>query len=342
VNFSNKSIGDIVGSIWNFGDGTDNSSDPDASHTYTKGGYYNVCLTVTNSSGIRNMGCKWVLVAGSATNDCRANFMFSIDSANLKVNFVDNSYGDIDKYNWDFGDSKSDSVSSEQNPEHFYSGKGYYLVHLKVENTVSGCISSEYKLLNVAENQVLKASFGYEAKDPDKKLSGYPVDLVSASSGDGATVEWDFGDKQIKKESFTVMDSTSRIVTHYYEKPGKYLVCLRISDPVSGQSDTYCQNVITKFGVGIIEENEDMVYLNIYPNPFIDHTTIRYALSKNQFIELGVYDQLGKRIETLVKARKDAGDHEIVWETKNLATGIYHLKLVTVEGIVTKQLVIIR
>jgi hypothetical protein len=29
-----------------------------------------------------------------------------------------------------------------------------------------------------------------------------------------------------------------------------------------------------------------------------------------------------------------------VWETKTLATGVYHLKLVTAEGIITKQLVI--
>ncbi len=340
VKFSNKSIGDITGSIWNFGDGTDNSTDTDAVHTYTKGGYYNVCLTVTNSSGIKNMGCKWVLVEGSAANDCRANFMFNIDSINLKVTFVDNSFGEINKHTWDFGDSKTDSVSIEQNPVHIYDQKGYYLVQLKVENTVSGCISNEYKLLNVAESQVLKASFGYEAKDPDKKVAGYPVDLVSASSGDGATVEWDFGDKQVKKESFTVMDSTSRIVTHYYQKPGRYMVCIRISDPVSGQSDQYCSYVYTKNAVGVDEITETAINMSVYPNPFIDFTTINYALPKTQFIELVIFDQLGRRMETLVKERKDSGNHQIIWESKTLITGIYHLKLITADGIITKQLVI--
>jgi hypothetical protein len=286
------------------------------------------------------MGCKWVLIEGSAANDCRANFMFTIDSANLKVKFVDNSYGDIDKYSWDFGDSKADSVSIVQHPEHTYAQKGYYLVQLKVENTTSGCVSNEYKLLNIAESQVLKAAFGYEAREPNKKIAGYPVDLVSASSGDGATVEWDFGDKQMKKESFTTMDSTSRIVTHYYQLSGKYRVCLRITDPVSGQSDEYCEWVATKNAIGIDKVSDPEVNLDVYPNPFMNFTTISYALPKPQFIEIAVFDQLGRRLETLVKTKKDAGAYQIVWETKTLATGVYHLKLVTTEGIITKQLVI--
>jgi PKD repeat protein/photosystem II stability/assembly factor-like uncharacterized protein len=340
VTFSNKSTGDITGSIWNFGDESDNSTLTDPVHPYTTGGYYYVCLSVINSAGTKNMGCKWVLIPGNTAADCRANFMFTIDSANLKVKFVDNSYGDIDKYSWDFGDSKADSVSIVQHPEHTYAQKGYYLVRLNVENTASGCVSNEYKLLNIAESQVLKAAFGYEAREPNKKIAGYPVDLVSASSGDGATVEWDFGDKQIKKESFTIMDSTSRIVTHYYQLSGKYRVCLRISDPVSGQSDEYCEWVATKNAIGIDKVSESEVNLDVYPNPFMSFTTISYALPKPQFIEIAVFDQLGRWLETLVKTRKDAGTYQIVWETKTLATGVYHLKLVTAEGTITKQLVI--
>jgi PKD repeat protein len=341
VRFSNRSIGDIVSYNWNFGEyGSDNSTVADPDFTYIKGGYYNVCLTVTNSDGISNMSCKWVLVQGTTANDCRANFMFTIDSTTRKATFMDNSYGSINKYTWDFGDDRTDSTSIEKNPDHTYDRKGYYLVQLKSEDTVSGCVSNEYKLLNVAEAQILKAAFGYEAREPNKKVAGYPVDMVSASSGDGATVEWDFGDKQIKKISFTVMDSTSRIITHYYEKPRKYRVCLRISDPVSGQSDEYCEWVFTKNAIGVYELSGSGVNLDVYPNPFMDYTTISYALPKPQFIEITIYDQLGRKIETLVKSRQDSGDYQITWETKTLATGVYHLKLVTTDGIITKQLVV--
>jgi PKD repeat protein len=342
VIFSNKSIGDIVGSVWSFGDNSENSTDTNPTHIYPKGGYYYVCLSVTNSSDTRNMTCKWVLVEGNTAEDCRANFMYSVDDAKLKATFVDNSFGNINKFTWDFGDSRPDSVSIIEDPIHTYDRKGYYLVHLKAENTASGCVSSEYKLLNIGEVQVLKASFGYEARDPDKKVSGYPVDLVSASSGDGATVEWDFGDKQIKKEtqSFTVMDSTSGIVTHYYEKPGKYQVCVRITDIVSGQTDQYCQWVFTKFAVGLDAVIPSEISLNVFPNPFIQYTTITYSLEKQQFIEMAVFDQLGRRVETLVKSSMDAGSHQIEWETKSISPGVYHLKVITQDGIITKQLII--
>jgi PKD repeat protein len=341
VIFNNRSVGDITASVWNFGDGTPNSEDTDPVHIYAKGGYYNVCLSVTNSAGIRNMTCKWVLVAGTTENNCHADFMYTIDSASLKVKFVDKSFGNVNKFTWDFGDSKSDSASALQNPDHTYNQKGYYLVQLTAENTTTGCVSEEFKLLNVAEQQVLKASFAYKAIEPDKKVSGYPVDLVAASSGDGATVEWDFGDKQLKKGGgFTVMDSTGTRVTHYYQKPGKYTVCVRISDPVSNQSDTYCQTVYTKYAVGVNPEIQTELALMVYPNPFVDQTTITYILPKAQFIDISIYDQLGRKIETLVNDHSDSGLYKIVWDTRTLTTGVYHLKLITDSEIVTKQLVI--
>jgi PKD repeat protein len=342
VTFNNTSVGDIVESVWNFGDESPISLEKDPIHSYSQGGYYNVCLTVTNSQGIKNMGCKWVLVEGSTLNDCLAGFMFSIDSTNLTARFADNSFGNIDSYTWDFGDSSADSVSFNQNPSHIYSQKGYYLVQLKVENTLSGCVSNEYKLLNIADNQILKAAFGYEAQVPVKKFTGYPVDLVSASSGDGATVEWDFGDKQLKKGAgdFMVMDSTSRNVTHYYALPGKYEVCLRISDPVSKKSDIYCNFVYTKNALGIDDPGISGINLNVYPNPFVSSTTVSYSLEKSQQIEISLYDQLGRKIETLEKARQEPGTYAIHWDAKSALPGIYHLKFISGDGILTKQIVL--
>jgi PKD repeat protein len=341
VTFSNQSVGDIVDYVWSFGDETE-AIEADPLHTYSAGGYYNVCLNVTNSAGIRNTGCKWVYIEGNTANDCRANFMYTTDSLTRTATFVDDSYGDINKYTWNFGDSSPDSASSDQNPSHLFGQKGFYLVQLKVENTLSGCVSNEYKLLNIADDQVLKAAFAYEALIPNKKFTGYPVDLVSASSGDGATVEWDFGDKQLKKGSgkFIVMDSTSRIVTHYYQLPGKYEVCVRISDPVRNISDIYCSFVYTKNAVEVEDISIPGINLNVYPNPFVNNTTINYSLEKSQFIELAVFDQLGRKVETLTESTQNAGNHQIFWETKTGTTGIFHLKMITPDGVITKALVI--
>ncbi|MCB8998447.1 MAG: PKD domain-containing protein [Bacteroidales bacterium] len=342
VLFSNKSMGDIREVIWNFGDESENSTEFNPVHTYAKAGYYYVCLTVVNEAGIKNMGCKWVVVQANAAFDCHANFMFTIDTTLKKATFVNQSFGNIDNYYWDFGDSRPDSVSFETNPTHTYDSKGYYLVKLKAVNSATGCESNDYKLLNVADNMVLKAAFGYEAYDGNKKFTGYPVDLVSASSGDGATVEWDFGDKQIKKESFTIMDSTTKIVTHYYQIAGKYRVCLKVTDPVSGQSDEFCDFVSTKFGVSVKPGIPSSIELNVFPNPFVDYTNITYSLDKPQYIEMAIFDQLGRRVQTLEKSFKDSGRYEINWDSGILSTGVYHLKLISDEGTITRQMVITR
>jgi hypothetical protein len=82
------------------------------------------------------------------------------------------------------------------------------------------------------------------------------------------------------------------------------------------------------------------LHLNVYPNPFVESTTVNYSLSKPQFVELAIIDQLGRRIETLAKSKKDSGNYQVVWQTKSVPPGVYHLKLVTEDEIITRQLVI--
>jgi PKD repeat protein len=323
VRFKEKSLGNIQSGVWNFGDGT-KSNDRDPIHSYEKSGYYLTCLTVQNNFGIRNMKCKWVPAISENEIDCRTNFFFTVDSANLKVRFSDNSLGDPDTWLWDFGDG---NTSTDPNPVHTYSEKGYYRVKLKTSNSISGCKSKEVKLINVAEVYDLKASFDYEAVENTKKVSGYPVDFVGASSGDGASYEWDFGDDQLK--AFTVMESSTRIVTHYYENIGFYNACLRVSDPNTGQQDVYCQNVFAGPGVGIVDFNIESHSMSVYPNPANDYTYIKYKLPKDEFIEIAIFDELGRRMETIVRTQKAEGKHEILLDVSKYQAGIYHIKMIT-------------
>jgi hypothetical protein len=53
-----------------------------------------------------------------------------IDEKDRTVAFQDRSYGNITRWNWDFGDGQS---STEQNPTHCYEKAGEFIVTLKVE-----------------------------------------------------------------------------------------------------------------------------------------------------------------------------------------------------------------
>ena len=71
-----------------------------------------------------------------------------------------------------------------------------------------------------------------------------------------------------------------------------------------------------------------------YPNPFNPETQIKYEMTEESYVELIVYNIIGKKIKTLVDARKPAGIYWETWDGTNeygelMPSGIYLCKLVT-------------
>ena len=60
-----------------------------------------------------------------------------------------------------------------------------------------------------------------------------------------------------------------------------------------------------------------------YPNPFNPVTTIKYQLQKDARVELQVFDVIGRKVQTLVKTNQPAGFHEVKFDGKGLASGVY-------------------
>ena len=68
------------------------------------------------------------------------------------------------------------------------------------------------------------------------------------------------------------------------------------------------------------------VYQN-YPNPFNPSTTIKYSLPAAAYVNLIIYNSVGKKVTTLVNQQQPAGYHSINFDASNLASGIYFYKL---------------
>ncbi len=64
-----------------------------------------------------------------------------------------------------------------------------------------------------------------------------------------------------------------------------------------------------------------------YPNPFNSSTMINYQLPKSSFVILTVYNVLGQAVTQLVSENKPAGNHWILFDAKDLASGVYFYKL---------------
>jgi hypothetical protein len=63
------------------------------------------------------------------------------------------------------------------------------------------------------------------------------------------------------------------------------------------------------------------------PNPFGLRTTIRYAVPTKSHVRLEVFDLAGRRVSTLVDADRDPGRHAAVFEGKDLASGVYFVRM---------------
>ena len=65
-----------------------------------------------------------------------------------------------------------------------------------------------------------------------------------------------------------------------------------------------------------------------YPNPFNPQTSIRFSLPDASEVTLEVFDVMGRKVQTLLSGRLDAGFHEAVWNGTNasgapVASGVY-------------------
>jgi hypothetical protein len=79
-----------------------------------------------------------------------------------------------------------------------------------------------------------------------------------------------------------------------------------------------------------------------YPNPFNPSTKLTYQIGEAGFVNLRVYDVLGNEVVTLVNKEMQAGSYEIVFDAKNMPSGIYYYTLTAGSYKQTKKMTLIR
>jgi uncharacterized protein (TIGR02145 family) len=79
-----------------------------------------------------------------------------------------------------------------------------------------------------------------------------------------------------------------------------------------------------------------------YPNPFNPLTTIKFTLPKSEYVQLKVYNILGKKVSTLVSNKLNQGNHIYIFDGKNLASGIYYYQLVAGDYREMKKMILLR
>jgi hypothetical protein len=64
-----------------------------------------------------------------------------------------------------------------------------------------------------------------------------------------------------------------------------------------------------------------------YPNPFNPSTRISYSIPNSNFVNMKIYDMLGREVQTLVSKVQKTGTYSINFDASKLSSGIYFYRL---------------
>lgn len=208
VTFSDTSISEAHQFSWNFGDNTTGTG-ATTNHNYAQSGFYNVCLTITDSCRSKTL-CRLVQVCGDTLT---AGFSHSGNA--LTISFSDSSQNGSNIV-WNFGDGTSSTAS---NPTHMYNSPGYYVVCQTVSDT---CASNTFCDTIGVCLDTAKAGFSF--------TSNAVLYNFTDQSQNSNSHFWDFGDGNF---------STQANPAHIFPGFGIYTVCLTITNDC--YSDSSCQ-----------------------------------------------------------------------------------------------------
>jgi len=79
-----------------------------------------------------------------------------------------------------------------------------------------------------------------------------------------------------------------------------------------------------------------------YPNPFANATTIDFDLGQKSPVTIDIYDPMGRLVTTVANSTMDAGNHKVIFDSNNLAPGIYYCTLQAGAQKATNKMLIIQ
>jgi hypothetical protein len=83
------------------------------------------------------------------------------------------------------------------------------------------------------------------------------------------------------------------------------------------------------------------------PNPFQQETTIDVSLPERAEIDVSVFDVAGRRVATVTRGERAAGDHRLTWNGTNdagkrVGAGVYFYRLKAGNETLTRKLIVVR
>jgi hypothetical protein len=164
-------------------------------------------------------------------------------------------------------------------------------------------------------NDTSEVIYTYRAVNPDTShFDGRPIGLIHHGNGfEAAVLEFPL---------------------YYATEPASF-------DILHTLLDSMHVSVINGDDHGVILPKTPKLLQN-YPNPFNAQTSIQYWLAKKTSVKVLIYNILGQRMATLEPGIQTSGLHNLIWDARDLSSGIYFARLETGDYAKSIKMVLLR
>jgi len=209
------------------------------------------------------------------------------------------------------------------------------------------CVLPDCQSLDTCVNRGSELDLGFSLLNTTETADSFNVSVYLETDAEGNIWEWSsLGLFHLDGYGDTVLTFNVTLPETIYGGQRAY-----VRGVVKGLSGDEIDANTVQFdicvGVGVEEETEGTVpkafsLQQNYPNPFNPVTEIRYALPRDCWVKLEVYNILGEKVATLVDGQQKAGYRSAHWSADKACSGIYFYRLQAGDYTDTKKMVILK
>ncbi|HKR06135.1 MAG TPA: T9SS type A sorting domain-containing protein, partial [Bacteroidia bacterium] len=112
--------------------------------------------------------------------------------------------------------------------------------------------------------------------------------------------------------------------------PGSYTLHLVLFNDL-GDSVEATKPIILLPSILSVDEQQISESVRVFPNPSGSEIVFKFNLSKDEPVQLFIYDASGKIIKQFRETNFAAGEHQLTWEAQNTTSGIYYYRFFSPE-----------
>ncbi len=325
VTFTDASTDAPTSWSWNFGDGG-TSSAQNPSHTYTSAGVYTVTLTASNAFG--------------SDAETKTDYV-TVTSGGGGGTWQTITYDDFESGWGSYSDGGRDCRRYTGGT---YAYQGSDALDIQ-DNSGTGSSFYHTNSYNVTGYTELEVDFYFYAVSMDNSNEDFWLQVYNGSSW--VTVgSWarntDFDNNTFYHVTVNLTPANVNFASN---------AKLRFMCDASGNSDDVYIDQITFSGLtaaAMVAEKAAPDLPDAFslaqnrPNPFNPMTTIAFGLPKQTQVRLSIYNLRGQVVAKLADGVLPAGTHEVRWDARGVASGMYFYRIETPDFVETKKMSLLK